>query len=99
MTCRANSSRTCHISLSDSFKHDFTAKWLLYIVSGVLAVFLAWVDVGCNTLLFSVWREEVGPYMQFLHFCFGVGKSPPSVSTLFKSLFKLIAKFSLSIIF
>jgi FHS family Na+ dependent glucose MFS transporter 1 len=52
-----------------------TSKWLLYIVSGVLAVFLAWVDVGCNTLLFSVWREEVGPYMQFLHFCFGVGSS------------------------
>ncbi len=55
-----------------------TAKWLLYIVSGVLAVFLAWVDVGCNTLLFSVWREEVGPYMQFLHFCFGVGTFPLS---------------------
>jgi FHS family Na+ dependent glucose MFS transporter 1 len=49
--------------------------WLFLIVSGLLGTSLALPDIGCNTLLFAVWREKVGPYMQFLHFCFGVGST------------------------
>ena len=30
-------------------------------------------EVVINTLTLQVWREDVGPYMQFLHACFAIG--------------------------
>jgi FHS family Na+ dependent glucose MFS transporter 1 len=40
--------------------------FLLGVADGVL-------DVGCNTLLPWTYGDKVGPYMNGLHFCFGVG--------------------------
>lgn len=31
------------------------------------------IDVGANMLIVWIYREKVGPYMNGLHFCFGVG--------------------------
>ncbi len=28
---------------------------------------------GCNFLILRVWKDKVGPFMQLLHFAFGVG--------------------------
>jgi FHS family Na+ dependent glucose MFS transporter 1 len=47
--------------------------WLLAANLFLLGVFQGVLDVGGNTLLIWVHRQEVGPYMNALHFFFGVG--------------------------
>jgi len=47
--------------------------WLLAVVLLILGMAEATVDVGGNTLLVWVHRHEVGPFMNGLHFFFGVG--------------------------
>ncbi len=47
--------------------------WLLAVVMLILGMAEATVDVGGNTLLVWVHRREVGPFMNGLHFFFGVG--------------------------
>lgn len=46
---------------------------LLAICAFVLAAAQATLDVGGNTLLVWIHRDDVGPYMNGLHFFFGVG--------------------------
>jgi FHS family Na+ dependent glucose MFS transporter 1 len=47
--------------------------WLLVIVNFGLGLAQGSLDVGSNTLLVWVYRDRVGPYMNGLHFAFGVG--------------------------
>ena len=47
--------------------------WLLAATLFLLGVFEGILDVGGNTLLIWVHRRNVGPYMNALHFFFGVG--------------------------
>jgi len=47
--------------------------WLLTAVLLVLGVAEGTMEVGCNTLLVWAHRDKIGPLMNGLHFCFGVG--------------------------
>ncbi|HBX68573.1 MAG TPA: hypothetical protein DEH25_04115 [Chloroflexi bacterium] len=47
--------------------------WLLVINLFLLGVMQGILDVGGNTLLIWVHRQDVGPFMNALHFFFGVG--------------------------
>jgi len=47
--------------------------WVLCVIFAVSGAFMSWLEVGVNTLALWIWKEEVGPYMQFLHFAFGAG--------------------------
>jgi len=47
--------------------------WLLTAVLLVLGMSESMLDVGGNTLLVWTHRDKVGPFMNGLHFCFGVG--------------------------
>jgi FHS family Na+ dependent glucose MFS transporter 1 len=47
--------------------------WLLALALFLSGIFAGSVDVGCNTLLIWVYRSKVGPFMNGLHFFFGVG--------------------------
>jgi FHS family Na+ dependent glucose MFS transporter 1 len=47
--------------------------WLLSIVLLLVGVAEGALDVGGNTLLVWVHRDKVGPYMNGLHFAFGLG--------------------------
>jgi MFS transporter, FHS family, Na+ dependent glucose transporter 1 len=47
--------------------------WLLALVLLVVGLGEGTVDVGGNTLLVWVYRSRVGPYMNALHFFFGLG--------------------------
>jgi fucose permease len=47
--------------------------WLLMAIMLLLSVADGAIDVGCNTLLVWVHGGKVGPYMNALHFFFGVG--------------------------
>ena len=47
--------------------------WMLMLALVLLGVFEATFDVGGNTLLVWVHRERVGPFMNGLHFFFGLG--------------------------
>lgn len=47
--------------------------WLLFVIMFVLGTGQSVVDVGANTLLVWTHRAAVGPYMNGLHFFFGVG--------------------------
>jgi FHS family Na+ dependent glucose MFS transporter 1 len=47
--------------------------WLLTIIFLVLGISEGMLDVGGNTLLVWVHRHRVGPWMNALHFFFGVG--------------------------
>ncbi len=47
--------------------------WLLLLAFFVLGLAKGALDVGCNTLLLWVHGEKVGPFMNGLHFFFGVG--------------------------
>ena len=50
-----------------------TTLWLLLPAALVMGLGKGALDVGCNTLLQWVHGERVGPYMNGLHFSFGVG--------------------------
>jgi FHS family Na+ dependent glucose MFS transporter 1 len=50
-----------------------TRLWLLTIVFLILGMSEGTLDVGGNTLLVWVHRHRVGPWMNALHFFFGVG--------------------------
>lgn len=47
--------------------------WLLLVVFLILGIMQGALEVGNNTLLVWLYRERVGPYMNALHFFFGVG--------------------------
>jgi hypothetical protein len=47
--------------------------WLLAAVMLVLGVGQGLVDGGSNTLLLWIYRDQAGPWMNGLHFCFGLG--------------------------
>ncbi len=47
--------------------------WALMVIVLALGVAEATIDVGSNTLIVWVFGEKVGPYMNGLHFMFGVG--------------------------
>jgi FHS family Na+ dependent glucose MFS transporter 1 len=47
--------------------------WLLVGIIFLLGTFQGVLDVGCNTLLTWIHGEKVGPFMNGLHFFFGVG--------------------------
>src|SRR5438132_1549884 len=47
--------------------------WLLAAVLFVLGMAQGAVDVGGNTLVIWVHQERVAPWMNGLHFCFGIG--------------------------
>jgi fucose permease len=47
--------------------------WVLTLVLLILGMAQSTVDVGGNTLLVWVYRSEVSPFMNGLHFFFGVG--------------------------
>ncbi len=47
--------------------------WVLVVVMFFLGTFQGAMDVGCNSLLMWVHGAKVGPFMNGLHFFFGVG--------------------------
>jgi len=47
--------------------------WLLLLIEFLLGFFQGANDVGCNTLLLWVHTKNAGPYINGLHFFFGVG--------------------------
>src|SRR5512140_3773823 len=49
------------------------ALWLLLVLGFLLGLGKGAIDVGCNTLLQWVHGASVGPYMNGLHFSYGVG--------------------------
>ncbi len=51
----------------------FPSLWLLVLVIFLLGVGLGVLDVGGNTLIVWLFGSDVGPYMNALHFCFGLG--------------------------
>jgi len=50
-----------------------TSLWTLLIIVLILGLTKGALDVGCNTLLLWVHNEKVGPFMNGLHACFGLG--------------------------
>jgi MFS transporter, FHS family, Na+ dependent glucose transporter 1 len=61
--------------------------WVLTAILLVLNICTGAIDVGGNTLLVWVHRDKVGPFMNALHFFFGVGAflSPIIVAQVLKS--------------
>src|SRR5262249_22671870 len=47
--------------------------WLLLAILAGKGIAEGLISAGTNTLLVWVHREAVGPYMNGMHFCFGVG--------------------------
>jgi FHS family Na+ dependent glucose MFS transporter 1 len=61
------------ISLSAALVPALHSLWLLVVVLFLLGTFQGALDTGCNTLLTWIHGEKVGPFMNGLHFFFGVG--------------------------
>ncbi len=61
------------ISLSAALVPVLPSLWFLVLVFFFLGTFQGVLDVGCNTLLTWIHGEKVGPFMNGLHFFFGVG--------------------------
>lgn len=47
--------------------------WLLVIVYGMIGLSIGLIDVGSNTLIVWLFRQDVPPYMNALHLAFGIG--------------------------
>ena len=61
------------ISLSAALVPVQHALYFLVVVLFLLGTFQGALDVGCNTLLTWIHGEKVGPFMNGLHFFYGVG--------------------------
>ena len=46
---------------------------LLLIVHFILGFVVGTEDIVGQVLILKIWKEKVNPWMQFLHFCFGIG--------------------------
>jgi len=60
-------------SLSAALVPVLHSLWFLVAVLFLLGAVQGALDVGCNTLLTWIHGEKVGPFMNGLHFFFGVG--------------------------
>jgi len=49
--------------------------WALVVMQAFQGAVMSWVEVGVNTLTVWIWKDKVSPYMQLLHFAFGLGLS------------------------
>ena len=47
--------------------------WILVAILVLMGIAESAADVGGNTLLSWLYREDVGPFMNALHFCWGIG--------------------------
>jgi FHS family Na+ dependent glucose MFS transporter 1 len=61
------------MSIMMAFIPLMSSLWLLTAVVFILGLASGTLDVGGNTLLVWVYGHKVGPFMNGLHFCFGVG--------------------------
>ncbi len=61
------------IGILASFIPLISILWLLLAVFLLLGAMQGAIEVGSNTLLVWLYRDRVGPYMNALHFCFGIG--------------------------
>jgi FHS family Na+ dependent glucose MFS transporter 1 len=61
------------ISLSAALVPVLHSLWTLVVILFLLGTFQGALDAGCNTLLTWIHGEKVGPFMNGLHFFFGVG--------------------------
>jgi len=61
------------IALSAALVPLLHTLWFLVAVLFLLGTFQGVLDVGCNTLLTWIHGEKVGPFMNGLHFFFGLG--------------------------
>jgi len=53
------------------------------VLQAFQGIFMSWIEVGVNTLTVWIWKEKVGPYMQLLHFAYGMGLSAfPAIAGL-----------------
>ncbi len=50
-----------------------SSRSALFVIVLILGLTKGALDVGCNTLLLWVHNETVGPFMNGLHTCFGIG--------------------------
>jgi FHS family Na+ dependent glucose MFS transporter 1 len=51
----------------------FTSRWAMLLVVVIIGAGVGVMDVGGNTLIVWLFGKAVGPYMNTLHLCFGVG--------------------------
>ncbi|EGC31173.1 hypothetical protein DICPUDRAFT_40304 [Dictyostelium purpureum] len=47
--------------------------WLTAFIFGICGMGAGFIDSGLNTLIVWVWKDKVNPFMQLLHFSFGIG--------------------------
>jgi FHS family Na+ dependent glucose MFS transporter 1 len=66
--------------------------WVLLVAALFKGLCTGAVDVGCNTLLQWVHKEKVGPFMNGLHFSFGLGSflSPLLLAEIFSATQEII---------
>ncbi|XP_071453327.1 uncharacterized protein [Hetaerina americana] len=58
--------------------------WLLKAIMVILGILMGFLDTGCNVLCLDLWGRNSGPFMQALHFSFGLGVFiAPMLSTPF----------------
>jgi len=64
-----------------------TSLYILFAVVLILGLAKGALDVGCNTLLLWLHNENVNPFMNGLHACFGIGAliAPLIVASVLKS--------------
>jgi MFS transporter, FHS family, Na+ dependent glucose transporter 1 len=61
------------ISISAALVPVMHTLWFLVAVIFILGISQGTLDTGCNTLLTWTYGQKVGPFMNGLHFFFGVG--------------------------
>ncbi|KAL0489578.1 hypothetical protein AKO1_010412 [Acrasis kona] len=60
-------------SIAFAFIPIVTSFYLMVSLHAVMGLFGGIVNVFCNVVLVYIWGDKVGPFMQALHFCVGVG--------------------------
>ena len=69
--------------------------WFLLTVALIMGFGKGGVDVGCNTLLQWVYGEKAGPYVNGLHFSFGLGSffAPILIAQIFSATQEILWTF------
>jgi FHS family Na+ dependent glucose MFS transporter 1 len=50
-----------------------THLWMLIVVNLIMGIGAGAIDVICNLMVVTLWEEDSNPYLQALHFCYGLG--------------------------
>lgn len=86
----------CTLAFSLFVVPFFRTLWLYYASEIVYGISSMGIDVALNAWILEIWQEAANPYMQGMHFSFGLGMA---LGPLYEGEYSMLTGFNLTLAF